>query len=141
MKKILFINLILIIFLFSNCKKYPDGPSISFRSRTERLSNSWHMKQYFENGTDKTNDFNNTFKEYCLTIKKNGECTTTYKLFGLVNVSDAGKWSFNSNQTGLTFVNNTNNETTNWTILKLKENELWGSYIDSNKTIEVHLIP
>jgi len=141
MKKITSLSIILIAIIFASCKKYPEGPSISFRSKVERLSNTWHVKQYFENGVDKTNDFNNICQNYTLTINKNETYTLTYKAFGLINYSEAGAWSFNTDKTGVTFKNNSNNQTSNWTILKLLETELWGKYIDSNKTIEVHLIP
>lgn len=141
-KKINFIlSLILVCIIVFSCKKYPEGPTISFRSKTERLSNSWHVKQYIENGIDKTNDFNNVFQNYILTIRNDLSYTVSYKLLGVLNYNEFGNWAFNTNKTGITFKNNANNNTTNWTILKLMEKELWGKYLDSNKTIEVHLIP
>ncbi|NSW45250.1 MAG: hypothetical protein HPY79_05505 [Bacteroidales bacterium] len=138
---ILRFSIIIFTLFIISCKKYPEGPTISFISKTERLSNTWRVKQYFENGIDKTNDFNNVFQNYVLTIKKDYTYTLTYKAFGIINYSENGSWAFNSNKTGVIFNNNANNNTTNWSILKLMEKELWGKYIDSNKTIEVHLIP
>ncbi len=127
------------LFLLS-CKKYEEGPLFSFRSKTERLSNTWKVQQYFENGVDKTNDFNNIFKDYIMTISKENSYTITYKAFGIINYSEAGTWYFNTDKTKVTFKNN-NNNTSTWKILKLMEKELWSEYIDTNKTIKVHLIP
>ncbi len=139
MKKIAY--LLLIAASMYACKKYEEGPFVSFRSAEERLANTWMVKQYFENGVDKTNDFNNVFKDYTLTISKGNSYTLAYKVFGLVNYSESGVWNFNSNKTKVTF-KNTNNNTSTWTIIKLYEKELWGEYTDSgNKTIELHLIP
>lgn len=141
-KKIkLFASLVLAVIIIFSCKKYPEGPTISFRSKTERLSNTWHVKQYIENGTDKTNDFNNVFQNYVLTIRNDLSYAMSYKVLGLINYNETGIWAFNTNKTGITFKNNANNNTSNWTILKLMEQELWGKYLDSNKTIEIHLIP
>lgn len=137
----LILGLTLVCIIAFSCKKYPEGPTISFRSKTERISNSWHIKQIFENGVDKTNDFNNMFQNYVITIRKDLSYNISYKFIGLIDYNESGVWSFNTDKTGITFKNNANNNTSNWKILKLMEKELWGKYLDSNKTIEVHLIP
>jgi hypothetical protein len=36
------------------CKKYEDGPAISLRSRSARLSNTWRVENYKVNGDDYT---------------------------------------------------------------------------------------
>lgn len=131
--------LLFITLIIAACKKYEEGPLFSFRSKEERLSNTWKVKQYFENGVDKTNDFNNVFNGYVMTINKENTYTLSYKAFGLIPYSEAGSWYFNTNKTSVTFKNN--NNTSTWKILKLMEKELWGEYKDSNKTYEIHLIP
>lgn len=133
------IALSLIAMFIVGCKKYEEGPMFSFRSKEERLANTWKVQQWFENGVDSTNDFNNIFNGYVMTINKGNTYTLTYKAFGLISYSEAGSWYFNTDKTSVTFKHN--NNTSTWKILKLMEKELWGEYTDSNKTYEIHLIP
>ncbi len=39
-----------------SCKKYPDVPMFSMRSKTEKRCNTWNMKTWIQNGYDKTSD-------------------------------------------------------------------------------------
>ena len=47
--------------LLTECKKYPEGPSISFRTKKARIINSWKVSKYLENNVDLTTNFNNVF--------------------------------------------------------------------------------
>ena len=42
--------------IFESCKKYEEGPGLSFRSREERIANTWRVGKYMEGGIDLTND-------------------------------------------------------------------------------------
>ncbi len=132
--------LFLLTVIAIGCKKYEEGPIFSLRSKKERLANTWKVAQWLENGVDKTNDFNNIFNGYVMTINKENTYSLTYKAFGIIPYSESGSWYFNTNKTSVTFKNN-NNNTSTWKILKLMEKELWGEFKDSNKVIKVHLIP
>ncbi|MCX7861815.1 MAG: hypothetical protein N2449_02335 [Bacteroidales bacterium] len=134
----LFVYCMLLSLLLS-CKKYEEGPFISFRSKEERLANTWKVAKYFENGVDKTNDFNNVFNGYAMTINKDNSYSLSYKLFSLMPYSESGTWFFNTDKTSVTFKKN--NSSSTWKILKLYEEELWGEFVDSNKIIQIHLIP
>ncbi len=48
------------LLLLSGCKKYPEGPLISFRSKTERVSNTWKFSNCKINGVDATSDYTGT---------------------------------------------------------------------------------
>src|SRR4051812_28318718 len=37
-----------------SCKKYSEGPALSFRSKTERVANTWKIDNYKVNGSDYT---------------------------------------------------------------------------------------
>jgi hypothetical protein len=51
--------LIIVFFLVvSSCKKYPDGPLISLRSKDARLTARWQMEKYLVNGADSTEKLN-----------------------------------------------------------------------------------
>jgi hypothetical protein len=122
--KILFI--LFIITSFSSCKKYEDGPAISFISKKERISNTWHVANYYENGTDKTTDFNNVLQNAVLTIEKSGSYHFSYKAFGLVDYNETGTWNFtNDDKDFITNPSTGTGTTATHHILKLRENELW----------------
>lgn len=59
MKKTISILVIsaLLISLFGSCKKYDEGPLISFRSKEKRLMGTWQIEHYFVNGHDSSSYF------------------------------------------------------------------------------------
>lgn len=141
MKRILFFILPLLVFAADSCKKYEDGPWISLRTKTERLSNTWQVSTAYQNGVDKTSDFNVAYAGYLLTIKKDNSYTLVYNPFNLGTVTDNGTWSFNSDKSHVILVNS-NGDRADYTILRLKEKELWVKFTDDNGDVwEVHLVP
>jgi len=48
--------LLLVFFacIFSTCKKYSEGPSISLRSKNQRVVGVWDIKKYLVDGADST---------------------------------------------------------------------------------------
>jgi hypothetical protein len=62
MKNIVFaLTLVVSGLLFHSCKKYEDGPGISFRSAEARVEADWRVKEYTVNGEDQ---FNYTISDY-----------------------------------------------------------------------------
>lgn len=49
-KHILFF--LLLIFCFTDCKKYPDGPLVSFRTKRARIAGLWEVESFLVNGAD-----------------------------------------------------------------------------------------
>ena len=49
---------LLIVVSVTSCKKYPDGPLLSLRSKTEWVANNWKVGQALEGGKDVTSDYN-----------------------------------------------------------------------------------
>lgn len=141
MKKI--IAIFALIATFTSCKKYPEGPSISLRSKTERLANTWNFTKVLEDGVDKTSDYQSVFKDYKITINNDGTYSISYMGFGLISYTENGNWAFNDDKTYVSF-DPTSNSNSNWDvkILKLMETELWVLDEDNNgKDIEYHLQP
>ena len=138
---------ILSIFFFISCKKYENGPSFSLISKKERAANTWYIQQVKENGTDKTNDYKNVFKDYKLILDKNNmKYTLTWKYLGLLDYSETGSWDFSEDKLYLVLKKDANSSSaasvSNWKILKLKEKELWiENTSSSNILTEIHLIP
>lgn len=143
-KSALFLCIVLIIASFMQCKKYPDGPAISFRSKAERVANTWKVSKYMEDNVDKTSDFNTYLNSYVLTTTKSGDYTISYKILGTLNYNESGTWKFSNNKKDITFTRTSPNagSTYTWQILKLYEKEFWGRSVDSSgKVTEVHLTP
>jgi len=118
---------LLCLFLIG-CKKYDEGPGLSFRSKSERVANVWKISYAYDikdtlivtgDYTGETWEFN---KSGGFTERSNGIIDKT------------GTWNFISNKEKITV--NLPGDTTTFTILMLKEKEMWLK--DSQE--ELHLI-
>ena len=117
------------------CKKYPDGPSVSIRTRTERVSHTtWKMEKVLENGSDVTSFY--TGINYLETYAKDG--TFTYSSTG---GSGTGKWAFENKDTQIKRNGVNGQSSDDITILELKQTALWYKFTDGNDTYEFHLVP
>ncbi|MDZ4668396.1 MAG: hypothetical protein SGJ00_10985 [bacterium] len=126
MKKQLFLYSAIAILLFTlnGCKKYPDGPVISLRSKAERVANNWKVSKVLDDGKDVTSDYN----KYELTLTKGSEANLTakYVVFGnTFEFSTDGTWAFVSNNEKLSFNFDNNAADGVYQILKLEEEEMW----------------
>jgi hypothetical protein len=132
--KSLFLSLVFGLLLFTtfqSCKKYEDGPALSFRSRTARLCNTWKVDNYKVNESD----FTSLVSDYSETFSKDGNYS-----FSWGNVSGTGKWTFQNDdkEVRITGVSNKSSETL--FILKLEEKSLWYYYMDGSNRKELHMI-
>lgn len=124
--------IVLVITVFESCKKYPDGPAISFRSRAERVANTWKVDNYKKNGSDYTS----LVTAYSETYTKGG--SYSYEWSG---ISGAGTWVFKNSDTEILLTGTSNQATYTLIILKLEEKEFWYYYMDGNDKKEFHMIP
>ncbi len=114
-----------------SCKKYPDGPTFSLKSRAERVANTWKVENYKING----NDFTSLVSSYTETFTKKG----AYSYFwGILDGS--GTWSFQNKDTEIQIVGTDNQTSRRLTILKLEEKSFWYYYYEGNDKHELHLI-
>jgi hypothetical protein len=120
-----------VLALMSSCKKYEDGPLISFRTRTERLSNTWEVDNYTFNGNDLTSLYTNCTE----TFSKGGDYSYSCGLF-----DGAGKWKFQSNDERIQLTGNEDKSNRNLKILKLEEDAFWYSTDDGGDVTEVHMV-
>jgi hypothetical protein len=72
------------ICVFTGCEKYKEGPKISFRSRTERVANTWKFQKYIINGADSTT------QKASVTLK----LTKDYQASFFANDTFGGTWNF-----------------------------------------------
>jgi hypothetical protein len=133
-KTISVIAVILIGFMvptIQSCKKYPDGPTISFRTRTERVANTWKVDNYKVNGSDYTSSMGG----YTETYTKDGNYSYSWHILG-----GTGKWAFQNNDSEIK-INGINNQSSQTlVILKLEEKQFWYYYMDGNDRKEFHMI-
>ena len=52
--------IIVITILFSGCRKYEEGPLISFRSVVHRIEGNWQVTEYISNGIDSLQYYNDS---------------------------------------------------------------------------------
>lgn len=128
-------------FLFDSCK-YEEGPSISFRSRKERVANTWKLEKYMVNGIDSTLGFNNYYNAARWTFNKNGGFMYSYILPD-TTVTANGTWAFTSGDEAINLEYITLSDTMKkqtLTILKLMEKDFWFKRTDTLAvTREIHL--
>ncbi len=135
MKKTIFIALLAITAIsLDSCKKYPDGPSISFRSRAERVANTWKVESCTRNGSDVTSSFNNI--NYTETYTKDGNYSYNTSVGG-----GSGKWAFENSDKQIKRNGVSGQSSEDLTILKLKECQFWFSYVDGGDTYVFHMLP
>lgn len=143
MKKLKYLPALIIavfaLFFFDSCK-YEDGPAISFRSRKERVANTWKLDQYLVNGVDSTLGFEYLYNTARWTFNKNGGFMFSY-IWADTTVSAIGEWEFTSNDEAInlnyvTFADTITKQTL--TILRLKEKEFWFKRSDMDTMINAN---
>jgi len=121
----------LMIPIIQSCKKYPDGPMISFRTRTERVANTWKVDNYKKNGTDYTS----LMGGYTETYTKDGNYSYSWG-----NFAGTGKWAFQNHDSEIKLNGINNQSSQTLVILKLEETQFWYYYMDGNDKKEFHMV-
>ncbi len=124
------------------CKKYEDGPYLSFKSREERISNTWKVDKVLINDEEITSSSNLNFQSLKWTFSTNGNVTRSIDVNGQP-FTVTGQWALQSNDEEIRIVINSQlySEDSVWVILKLVEDEFWVRYIVNGDTYEAHLAP
>ena len=120
-----------VMFGLQSCKKYEDGPVISFQSRTERVANTWKVDNYKVNETDYTS----LVTDYSETFTKGGDYSYSWGI-----VSGTGTWTFQNNDDEVQLTGISNQDTHTLVILKLEEKAFWYYYMDGNDKKEFHMV-
>ncbi len=116
--------------LLQGCNKYEDGPMISLRSKTERLSNIWKVENYKVDDTDYTSLVSN----YTEVFSKSGSYSYDWGVLG-----GSGKWEFQNDYMEVKLIGDENQTSRVLYILKLEEKSLWYYYTENDKRHEFHL--
>ena len=126
------------------CKKYEEGPAISFRSRAARVANTWKVEKYIKNGVDETAQkysASGDKRNYTETYTKDGFYSYSYIDDKNDSKSGSGKWEFQNKDNEIKRSGVSGQSTETLVILKLKEKSFWFWYMDGGDKKEFHLIP
>lgn len=135
--KILLIALVIVL-IAPACKKYPDGPTISFRSKKARLVNKWKIEKEYEDGIDNTTTYQAAFPNLIVDIRDDGTVVSTYTGPGNSIVTMNATWAFNSDKAAVNIT--TGGVSVGWTILMLKNDEIWLKATLGITITEIHYI-
>lgn len=130
-------NLILVLVLamttavLPSCRKGSDDPAVSFKSRSNRITNTWKLVKYEKNNT--TQDLNGTTYEY--TFYEDGKVKRTVEgvVFGFpTRTVSEGTWTFQNDDEDVKIV--LGSDTTLYNIQRLATKELWLKTTQDNDT-------
>ena len=122
---------VVILPAIQSCSKYPDGPLLSFRSREERVANTWKIDNYKVNGSDYTS----LLSGYTETFTKDGGYSYNWG-----SAHGSGTWVFGNKDEKIVLTGTDNQSDYVLEILKLEEKQFWYSYMDGNDLKEFHMV-
>ena len=113
------------LFILPACTLYEDGPLISLYSKEKRIANVWIAESVTESdGTDITDDYDG----WVWTLTENGDATVSYPVLGSGSTLNFnGTWNLISEDEVLQLIIDygLGNSISEFTILRLTENQLW----------------
>jgi hypothetical protein len=122
-----------LVISLASCKKYPEGPLVSFRSREDRLVNEWACGDVLVNNVSGNGGlYGNhffSFAEAGVYTETNGANAAT------------GKWEMTSNDDSLICTINTNYVIHRFRIMKLKHKSVWLDEDVNGSHYSWHLLP
>lgn len=164
MKKISIIILATLSFsmIFSACKKYEEGPALTFRTPKQRVVGTWSLEEArynnvkidFNNLQGLINSFNLggmdmdsipfdlselSLKSIKLNLEKEGDgqikIEIAYQMLQLPAYNQDITWSFDDKKDALIFTTENSSDNQSFKILKLTKNELWLERTDTNNGV------
>jgi hypothetical protein len=138
------LSIVLIIMMgialsFTSCKKYDDGPMLSFRFKKARVVNTWVIEKLIIDGTDVSADTNYVDPNQKFEMTKDKKYTTTIGNL----IIEKGTWDFGSKKETIETQEDGSSTKEISTILKLRDKQLWTTRTETiglgSVTIETHL--
>lgn len=124
----------------TGCKRYENGPVISFKSRSARVENTWQANLFSRNDLDETHLY-----EYIHMTFTETQLTWTVKLKDVNEIVMTASWELASLDRQIKLSNITPEITGRdllyFDISKLKDDELWLEYIMDNDQFQIRLSP
>lgn len=116
---------------FQSCSQYPDNNGITLVSKTDRVSKTWKVENYKENGVDYTS----LVSSYTETFTKEGAYSYQWAILG-----GTGTWVFQNKDAEIRITGISNQTDRTLFILKLEETQFWYYYMDGSDKKEFHFI-
>jgi hypothetical protein len=143
MKNYMLIALVAIVSLstLSACRKYEEGPNISFRSKKARITNNWRVGSAEVNGVEESSSaYWAKQKHY---FRRNGDYTVTVidpNTQEATNLNGSWKLYDGSRKIALTLrrANAGQDSVVDFNILKLYNKQMWLRRTDN--TVELHFV-
>lgn len=131
--------LALVAFIAASCGKYEEGPKISFASKNARLVNSWKIEKKYYNNVEQTILADESAD--IMELQDGGACVMT-DYTGSASLTYSGTWSLSDSKevVTVTFSVGILSTSTDYKILRLKEDELWVEHTSGNTVIESHFV-
>lgn len=128
-----------LLLTLNSCKKYDEGPYLSFKSREDRISNTWGIEKIYKNDEEIAVTQEEGWK---WTFSKNGTISRRFYFMGILYIAN-GTWSLESadEEIHINLTSPLYNENSVWIITKLMEEQLWVKYADNGDNYELHLVP
>lgn len=126
--------------ILSSCKKYEEGPALSFRSKDARVINDWDVKYALEDGADKTY----IYKDFTINFTEDGRFVATNLDDLDSTVTQEGFWDLVNNKEDLRLIYTeppVADDRITYEIQKLKKDELWIKKASDTTTWEWRFIP
>jgi len=143
MKQFVFLAFTALIFIGTGCSKYDDGPLISFRSKQNRLVNTWAYKLVLRNGVNVNNSMvagTANYTQSSIGFNDSGRFSEIYTIDEVAKQLD-GSWSFDEDKAILILEYDNGQDDRNLRLNKLKNEELWFEESFGDNLIEYQLIP
>lgn len=127
---------------FTSCRKYEEGPNISFRTKEARVTNNWRIESALVNGVEQGNDpYWEKQKHYFYRNKSYNQTIIDPVSLEARNIN--GTWALydNGKKIAITQKNFSGNidSTNDYNIIKLFEKQFWIRKTDNS--LELHFIP
>lgn len=137
---IAFLAVIVSLAGLQGCKKYEEGPYISFLSKEARVTNTWHAKNVLRD----LDDYTPWFEDMTIDLREDGRWTITDKDDLDSTFTQEGFWDLINDKEQIRMLFSdppVNPDRKDYDILKLKDEELWIREITDSVTWTFHLIP
>jgi len=127
----------LVVFCITDCKKYPEGPRISLRTKKIRIQGVWYTELFLVNGEDSTANYIIPYVNCgCYNIGPKG-----YSIYKIGSQGRDGSWDFSNNKNNIVFYNNNGQglpplfvgDKVEWVIQRLTDKQFWLKRNDNNK--------
>lgn len=148
MKKLLYLSILAIgiTSTLSSCNKYDNGGT---KARAEKnIKKTWKLESYYLDGNDQTSSL--LISNFTETFHDDGTYSRDYIDESGDQKNETGSWVLDNEKSTINVSGTGSYELTNetstvsasdYTILKLKKNELWYQFTNGGSTHEFHLVP